>query len=265
MYSKTYTSNLVLPVNNFTNKYKNISKLYINDNIFTDSYLYGMKRQHNFLSSNALLNNQSTFLDIRSANKLVNFNFKNELDSNTSVTNNDNFNFFKKITNVKNSLSNLNFLSIVEKFETSFEKNNYKNIITYPNLISSLNDNSDKKKITQPIYKLLNSSVTNSNFNNINNLSTLNSFNDNAILLNNNETASFFNNNSTSYKILSTSSSNQSLSPQERFIRKNINLSPLSSHFNYSLNVNNLNEYTNQSLNSNGLNNFKLFNYSNAE
>lgn len=265
MYSKTYTSNLVLPVNNFTNKYKNISKLYINDNIFTDSYLYGMKRQHNFLSSNALLNNQSTFLDIRSANKLINFNFKNELNLNTSVTNNDNFNFFKKITNIKNSLSSLNFLSIVEKFETSFEKNNYKNIITYPNLISLLNDNSDKKKITQPIYKLLNSSITNSNFNNINNLSTLNSFNDNAILLSNNETASFFNNNSTSYKILSTSSSNQSLSPQERFIRKNINLSPLSSHFNYSLNVNNLNEYTNQSLNSNGLNNFKLFNYSNAE
>jgi len=61
MFSKTYTSNLSFVPNNYSNKYKTLSSLYINDSIFTDSYLYGLKRQHNFLSTSA-----------------INFNFKNK-------------------------------------------------------------------------------------------------------------------------------------------------------------------------------------------
>ena len=265
MASKIYTSNLVLPVNNFTNKYKNFSKLYINDNTFTDSYLYGMKRQHNFTSSNALLNNQSTFLDLKSVNKLINFNINNDIILNESSTNTNNFNFFKKINNINSPLLNLNSNLVFDQFESLSEKKNLKNLNNYPNLLSSLNDDSDKKKLTQPVHKLLNLQFPNTNLNNFKNLNLISLNNENSILINTNENDSSFNNNSLSYKTLSTSSSNQSLSPQERFIRKNVNLSPLTSHYNYSLNLNNLNEYTSQSLTSNGLNNFKLFNYSNSD
>ena len=73
MFSKTYTSNLVFVPNNYSSKYKTISNLYINDSLFTDSYLYGLKRQHNFLSANSTFNNQSTFLNLNSVNKFVNF------------------------------------------------------------------------------------------------------------------------------------------------------------------------------------------------
>jgi hypothetical protein len=147
MFSKTYTSNLVLPVNNFTNKYKNFSKLYINDNIFLDSSLYGIKRQHNFLSSNALLNNQSTFLNMKSANKLINFNFNNELNYNQSSINNVNNNFFSKISFItsSNNFFNLNYSS--EKFYSNPSNNSFKTLLTYPNILTLLNDNSDKKPL----------------------------------------------------------------------------------------------------------------------
>jgi hypothetical protein len=97
MFSKTYTSNLVYLPNNYSQKYKTLSSLYINDTLFTDSYSYGLKRQHNFLSSQALINNQSTFFNLNSVNKFVNFNFKNNLSYKTNLNNLLNLNYFKKI------------------------------------------------------------------------------------------------------------------------------------------------------------------------
>ena len=48
----------IMLFSDYSQKYKTLSSLYINDTLFTDSYSYGLKRQHNFLSSQALINNQ---------------------------------------------------------------------------------------------------------------------------------------------------------------------------------------------------------------
>lgn len=265
MFSKAYTTNLVTPTNSFSNKYKNFSKLYINDNMFLDSYLYGMKRQHNFLSSNAILNNQSTFLNLKSANKLINFNFNNKLKLNSSLNNNTNSYFFEKTKTFNNEINFLNFEKITDKFIKKDNSNSLKNFLNYSNLVSSLNDNSDKKKINQPIYKLFNDKLTNSNnLNNLNNLNLINSETDNTVISKNNEIGNFFFNNSVSYKNVSTASSNQSPSPSERFIRNGVSLSPSTSQYNYSLNLNSLEEYLNKSSSSIGLTNSNFFNFSNS-
>jgi len=74
MFSKTYTSNLNYLPTSFNGKYKSLSSLYANDNEFLDSYLYGTKRQHNFLSSSSLFNNFSTFFSLTSVDCFLRFN-----------------------------------------------------------------------------------------------------------------------------------------------------------------------------------------------
>jgi len=64
---KHFTANLVGNSCNLTNKYKQLSFFFKNDNAYTDSLYFGIKRQHNFLTNSALTNNQSTFFDFKSS------------------------------------------------------------------------------------------------------------------------------------------------------------------------------------------------------
>lgn len=264
MFSKTYTSNLVFVPNNYSSKYKNFSNLYINDSVFTDSYLYGSKRQHNFLSSNALVNNQSTFLNLKSANKLINFNFKKNLNYENSSTSFNNLTFFKKNNNSNLNNSSLRISNVFNSFHYNNDLNFLNNSLNYSNFISSINDNSDKNKIQYPIYKFFNLKLKKNNFFNFKPLNKLNSFSDINVFDSNNEFKNFFFNQSLSYKTSSTFSSNQSLLPSSRFVRNFSKNSHAESNFNYSQNLNTLNEYLSHAANTSGFNNNFFFNSSSA-
>jgi len=174
MFSKTYTSNLVYLPNNYSQKYKTLSSLYINDTLFTDSYSYGLKRQHNFLSSQALINNQSTFFNLNSVNKFVNFNFKNNLSYKTNLNNLLNLNYFKKINNLNVNSSFFNLSNVFNKMYLNDFSINLNNSLIYSNFISNINDNSDKPKINYPFNKLFNSKLKKNNFFNFNIINQLN-------------------------------------------------------------------------------------------
>jgi hypothetical protein len=169
MFSKTYTSNLNFIPNNYSSKYKLFSNLYLNDLNFSDSHLYGLKRQHNYLSSSSLINNQSTFLNLNSVSKIINFNYKTNIIKNTE---NDfsGYNYFKKNNNSHLNVDSLRIQSIFNKL------NNFKlnNPIIYPNTLSLFNDDSDKKKITYPINKIFNNKFSKVNLNNTTYLNKLN-------------------------------------------------------------------------------------------
>ena len=265
MFSKTYTSNLTHVPNNFSNKYKNLSSLYVNDLLFTDSYSYGLKRQHNFLSSQSLINNQSTFLNLTSVNKFINFNFKTKNNHQNKLNNLSNLNYFKKNNN--SSVTNL-FLKTNNVFNKLFSDNSLiflNNSLTYSNFIANINDDSDKAKINHPLYKLFNNKFKKNNFYNFNNLNQLNYTNsDTSLIDSNNEFNNFFFNNSVSYKISSTFSNNQSVSSANRHIRNFIKNSPYTSNYNYSLNLNTVNDYLNNVNNTSGFNNNHLFNVFNS-
>jgi len=264
MFSKTYTSNLIFIPNNYSSKYKNISNLYINDSLFTDSYLYGLKRQHNFLSNNAILNNQTTFLNLNSVNKFINFNFKNNLDYSNKFNNSQNSSFFKKNQNTSISNSSLRVNNLFNKIYSNNDLNFLNNSLSYSNFISSINDNSDKKKIFYPIYKLFNSKLKKKSFYNLTNVNQLNSYNDISLLESNTEFKTYLFNNNISYKNSSVFSTNQSVPLNSRYVRNFIQNSSSVSNYNYSLNLNTLNDYLVNANNNLGFSNNFFFNSSNS-
>ncbi len=248
MFSKIYTTNLTFVPNNYSAKYKTFSNLYINDSLLLDSYLYGLKRQTNFVSSKALLNNQSTFLNLTSVNKFINFNVKNNLTvGNTSKLSYNNA-FFNKTNN--------NLIKIDElRLNSYFNSKLINNLISYSNFISNINDDSDKNKIHYPIYKLFNKKLQKNYFYNFNNNNYINNNNNDLILVDNNsEIKNFFFNNNNSYKNLTLFSQNQSIALSNRYVRNFVKNSPAISHLNYSLNLNTLNNYLDSAHTNSGLN-----------
>jgi hypothetical protein len=261
MFSKTYTSNLTFVPNSYTQKFKTFSNLYLNDSSFTDSYLYGLKRQHNYLSSSSLLNNQSTFLNMTSVNKFINFNFQSNLNT-ASMDNYYDNSYFKKLPNSTMSNQSLRLMNLIN--DSSISQSTYslnKNIL-YPSYSTLINDDSDKKKINYPIYKLFNNKLNKNDFYNFNNLNKLNLLNEVAVIDSNNEIKNSLFNEQITYKNLSVFSSNQSIALPDRHIRNFVHNNPSLSHFNYSLNLNPISNYLNAANSNVNSNNYNFLNLS---
>jgi hypothetical protein len=73
-FSKSNPQKLYSNIDEFSLKYKKLSDLYLNDYEPLTTYSYGLKRQHNFSSKSALLNNSSTHIDSKSFKTLLNYN-----------------------------------------------------------------------------------------------------------------------------------------------------------------------------------------------
>lgn len=253
MFSKTNSLNLTHNHDNFTFKYQNLSHLYINDNLFNDSYLYGLKRQHNLLSTKASFNNQSTFFNTNSVQKIINFNLNFSSVFDNKINNFNNTNYFKKINNLNIESNSSRINNEFSKYFSNSNLNSYNNVLYFNKIISMLNDNSDKKNIHYPIFKLFNKKFKNKliKSDSINDTLSLNNSNDLNISLTN-ETSKFFDSDK-SYKIANVFSPNQSISITNRYLRNFINTSINQTHYNYSIFLNPLNEYLNTSKNTSGL------------
>ena len=263
MFSKTYSTSLSFLPNNFSNKYKALSNFFSNDLSFTDSYLYGSKRQHNFLSSSAILNNQSTFLNYNSLNKFINFNIKNK---SSLFSNSQPFQSLLHFQKPQNNSSNYNAIrveNLLNPLSPKSSLNFFNNSSLYPSHLSALNDNSDKAKSKLPIYKLFNLKFKKNNFFNFNNANQINELTDLSLVEKNNELSQFFKTNQLSYKNLSLFSSNQSTLISDRFVRHFSKTSHSIPNYNYSLNLNSLNDYLNSS--RGGLSNFTLNSFFNSK
>ena len=261
MFSKTYTSNLTFVPNSYTQKFKTFSNLYLNDSSFTDSYLYGLKRQHNYLSSSSLLNNQSTFLNMTSVNKFINFNFQSNLNT-ASMDNYYDNSYFKKLPNSTMSNQSLRLMNLINDSSSSQSTYSLNKNILYPSYSTLINDDSDKKKINYPIYKLFNNKLNKNDFYNFNNLNKLNLLNEIAVIDSNNEIKNSLFNEQITYKNLSVFSSNQSIALPDRHIRNFVHNNPSLSHFNYSLNLNPISNYLNAANSNVNSNNYNFLNLS---
>lgn len=244
MFSKTYTSDLNFSLNTFSAKYKKFSNLYINDNFFLDSYLYGLKRQQNFLPSSSILNSNMTFMNLESINKLIKFNLKSNINFSTKI-----FDFKEKINNFQNKNINtfdinlIKNISIIDKNNKTKNKEIFNNFLTYTSYLNKINDDSDKKKIFYPIYKQFNLIFKKNKFSNAHNIGKLNNFNDLNSLSFFNETNLNFNNKNINFKHHTLFSPNQSVSLTNKNIKHFIDVKSNISHLNYSLNLNSLNDY----------------------
>ena len=254
MFSKTYSTNLMFVPNNFSTKFKILSNLYINDSLFTDSYLYGLKRQHGFLSTKSSFNNQSSFLSLRSANKLVNYSFKNNASFPVKIDQSNRLSLLKKNSH---ALITPNLSRISSVFADSYSDNHLQfltNTTSLSNFVTSINSSSAKRKISFPMWKLFNTRLKQNNFYNYYILNKLNYPSDLVLLNFNREAENFILNNNLSYKITFTLSKNQPEPLANRFVR-NFTPNPISAaNLNYSSSINAGNEYLKNSNSSPALN-----------
>ena len=124
--SKLFNTNVVSNPDEFALKYSKINNLAFNDNSTIESLNYGNLRQHNLVSSQAVINNLSTFL---TSNDMTSF-----LNSSDTVT----------------SPSYSNFLQLTSVIHSELYKknsNHISNISLHSNQLDLINDSSDKKQV----------------------------------------------------------------------------------------------------------------------
>ena len=261
MFSKTHSSDLFFSSNNFSNKYKLLSALYIDENLFLDSFSYGLRRQHNFLSSKTLINSNTALLDLNSVNRLVNFNFK----SNISKASLGNSSFFSTPSLSSNQIFDNKFDSLFRKNFMSQQLASFTNFSTYFDFINKINADSDKKKTPYSLFKLFNKKLIKSDYLSKQYLFKANSDLDSVLLKDTNEVfSSFFNNNQTSKKF-QLRSPNQSISTADRNLRNNSNLKFNVSNLNHSTDLNTTASYANLLNNKFELSNSLFFDLTNAK
>lgn len=235
MFSKTSSYNLINTSFTNNNQYKKLSFYFNNENAFASSLTLGVKRQHNYLNSFSITNSYDTFFDFKSSDKWLSFNFKLIDDSQQATISLNSINFFKKnslIDSTTNSLRILNFFKDYSLFLKSFNK-----FLYFPNISQMFNDDSDKKKLFYPTYKINNIFKKEGNFNNIQFLfktflkHDLNSFSESF----NND---LFDNKNLTYKQFSPFSSNQAIMTSSKNFRNFVNISSTSATFNHDNNLN---------------------------
>ena len=265
MFSKVYTTNLVHTPSTFTNKYVKLNSLYSNENDLSNSFNYGLKRQHNLTSSSATTNTFSTFLDKFSMDKFLSHNLKFNTTSDNTTDSSTDFNLFTKNSNSPSFVTNLNKLSLLFQQNSKFNDAYLKTVLLYPNLNQEINDDSDKKSFNYPLRKLLNNKILDSNLLDKSTLMSNSSITEHNSLTNNFNNNIFLNKSMTT-KVFSAVSPNQSFLPSERSIRSFTKLTPNKSHYNLSSGLNSLDSnmnYINDVDSTTDLTNFFYLNKSN--
>jgi len=239
MHSKTYNTNLVHTPTTFTNKYIKLNSLYSNENSFHDSLNYGLKRQHNLTSVSTTTSTYSTFLDQKSMDKFLTSNL--QYNSSKEFTNifYNNLNVYSKPQVNDLVINSLNKSNLLLTYNNLFNSKNFVNLLTHPNIILELNDDSDKTNIKLPIRKLLNKAVTRNDL--IGNDSIINSLYGNFTTSTvSNVVTEDLSNKSTTSKLFKPLSETQSILPSDQSVRKYSKLQTNNSNLNLSLGLNSL-------------------------
>jgi hypothetical protein len=229
--SKTFNSNLVSPITPFSSKYKKINQLQSSENLFNLSNNYGLTRQHNFLSLKSTTSQYSTFLDNKSFSKFLTHN---TLKNKSTTTN---LNFYNNLVDIQKGVITRPLSTFLSIDTLNLENSNnltpsLDTLKNYPNLLTTINDNSDKKFFKYPLRKLFNNSLFSNSLTN----SQLNNNSSSFITQNSSLTSSVIDNTllnvGTTKKFSLTNSSNQSFLPSDQNLRQYKDLTPNTQNFN---------------------------------
>jgi len=154
-FSKSNPQKLYSNIDEFSLKYKKLSDLYLNDYEPLTSVNYGLKRQHNFTSKSALLNNSNTHIDSKSFKTLLNYNNGVSMETNPKLFSNSTA-FHNHSTVLKSSPITMNIHSKVNLLNnnSNFSLMNYLSFLEKNSLLSAENDSLQN---TNPLKVSLNS------------------------------------------------------------------------------------------------------------
>lgn len=245
MFSKTFTNNLNLCPQASISKYNGLTALCTDSSLFTDSYLYGLKRQHNFLNSKALSNNSQTFLDLKSVDQMLTTNWALSSTQFKTYTNTETNNFFNQVNQNQISASTI-FLNklFYQMFPSPFFTAS-SNLYLYPSLLTMINNDTDKKKLHYPMLKLFQLPVKRFDLSNETALRTLFTENDFGFV-HYDKLNGYFNNEQFIHKTYTPFSSNQSFISGERNIRHSTGIIFGKNNSNLTAHINSANFYFNQ-------------------
>lgn len=136
-----------------------MNQLHTNENAFSESLNYGLKRQHALTTAEATTNTYASFLDKKSMNKMLqsNLNYFGSTDMASRQL---------KPTHTYEKSTPIQLNDETSQFSTSFGNESqlsthpFKHMIQHtPATLTNFNDNSDKKQFSYPIRKLFNAKL----------------------------------------------------------------------------------------------------------
>ncbi len=266
MFSKVNNTNLFYNFNSFSTKYKKFISYYRTNESFLDASSYGLKRQQNFTSKLALLNNCYTFLDLNSVNHFVSYCLNSRFFFKKDFSPLMEINFFNYSTGVEqNHTELLKFENMINLKKKTKNVAHFINFLNYNYYLNQINNNSDKKKINYPINKLFSNYFSKSNFLNKENTFKILNKSDISFFSNQNETGNFFFNKNKNILNYSMFSQNQNISLNDRSVRNFSNLKPTTPILNSSTDLNTLNGYKNFQQNKINFSNLSFYNLHNLD
>ena len=162
-FSKSNPQKLYSNVDEFNLKYKKLSDLYLSDYETASTPNYGIKRQHNYVSRQSLLNNSNTFMDSKSLNTFMSYNHGTSAESkNTPLTNSLKFHNHSPALGATTSSNSLNKkLNSTNQSTQGLSLANYLSFLDKTTLISA---ETDSAQTSNPLKYALNNKWNKKNF-----------------------------------------------------------------------------------------------------
>lgn len=153
-FSKVYNTNLVHANDSLTAKYNKINELYVTENMFTDSMVYGTTRQHNLTARTATTNNNASLMDQRSMNKFLSYTMgMDNKDQSTNVFS-EHMHRFSQPMRTAHNLNSVSTAGILTNNNPSYNAATLGGLLVYPQLITRIDGYSSKTATCYPIRKL---------------------------------------------------------------------------------------------------------------
>lgn len=249
--TKVYNSHLVHTPSTFTNKYHSINNTFSSEDDFLTTSSFGIKKQHNLASTSSLGNSfSSTMLDSASFNQFLDAN----LNINSNSLNEQELgsvkasalSLRKSDAGDLTSTDNSRLTSIIKPVSSELSSNS--KLLSYPKLVSNLNDNSDKAGLNYPETRLASTNAVPASYRN-NNLmyNTTSSSSSSVTSSPENLTRS---NQSSNSKAFNLSGPNSKVLLNDQSIRSHVDLNPSKSNYNLSSKVNTISSNANFSTRS---------------
>jgi hypothetical protein len=154
-FSKSNPQKLYSNVDEFNFKYKKLSDLYLSDYEPLTTSSYGIKRQHNYSSRQALLNSTNSHIDSKSFNTLMDYNNNIAMNktNNAVSTNFKSHLHAPSLTNSTNTLNLYHKVNLNNQNANEFALTNYLSFIEKNSLLAAEND---ANQGTNPLKSVLN-------------------------------------------------------------------------------------------------------------
>ena len=154
-FSKAYSTQLVHSPSTFVSKYQKLSALYMDENSFLDTSSFGVTKQHNFASISTLGNGfSSTLLDSKSFSQFL--NSANNIDHvATSVSGETPVSPLSAAKDYSvDAPEDFSRISTLLSNGTTYGLSSGRHLVDFPTALDSIDDNSDKEKLSHPALQL---------------------------------------------------------------------------------------------------------------